>query len=55
MYFPSMGVIDPDGAGDDDDIESSRHSTSKKQTRLSDVEVNLSMIITTFNHNEFLN
>jgi hypothetical protein len=39
MYFPSAGVIDPDGAGDDD-IESGRQSVSKKkQTRLSDVEV----------------
>lgn len=41
MYFPSLGVIDPDGAGDDDDIEASRHSSisKKKPTRLSDVEV----------------
>lgn len=43
MYFPSLGVIDPDGAGDDDDIEASRHSSisKKKQTRLSDVEVGI--------------
>jgi len=41
MYFPSAGVIDPDGAGDDD-IESGRQSVSKKkQTRLSDVEVGI--------------
>jgi hypothetical protein len=43
MYFPSAGLIDPDGPGDDDDIEASRHSVSKKrQARLSDVEVTLS-------------
>lgn len=40
MYFPSAGVIDPDGAGDDDDIESGRLSVNKKrQARLSDVDV----------------
>lgn len=40
MYFPSAGVVDPDGAGDDDDIESSRLSVNKKrQARLSDVDV----------------
>jgi hypothetical protein len=41
MYFPSAGLIDPDGPGDDDDIEASRHSSvgKKRQARLSDVEV----------------
>jgi hypothetical protein len=40
MYFPSAGVIDPDGPGDDDDIEASRHSVNtRRQARLSDVDV----------------